>query len=231
MTHPPAPATGGRSLPSFGFLLALLALGGLALGTLATPARIITGLPEDPPFERVRAELWNRLRVETGELRLQAALLGDRGEADSALAAASRASVLAAIGRGPGDPRALATLAFVDLVARRLKDAERSYREAIGRAPTYGEARLGLGVTLALRAAAEDDDERARGLRLRAISQLASVPTGDPCYAVALYDRARLLVRVGRADEARHWADAYLARDPGSAWSGALGRALPGAHR
>ena len=105
MTDPTPPATDPHSLLSLGFLAALLALGGLSLGTLTAPTRIITGLPDGPPFERVHAALWDRLRVETGALRLESALLGKDGEPDSALAAASLGAVLAAIRERPGDPR------------------------------------------------------------------------------------------------------------------------------
>jgi tetratricopeptide (TPR) repeat protein len=228
MSNPPAAAARARPLPALGFLLALLALAALALSTLRTPPRIITGLPEGPRFERMRASLWNRFRVETGELRLRAALLGDEGETDAALAIAAEAPVLAALAHRPYDPRLHAALAFVNLAARRLTTAERHYREALELTPTYGEARLGLGVTLALRAAAEGDDARARGFRLRAISQLAAVPEADPCYQAALYDRVLLLLRVGRVDEARRWARAYFERDPGSPWAVVLRRELPG---
>jgi tetratricopeptide (TPR) repeat protein len=228
MTHPPIATSRVRPLPALGFLLALLALAALALSTLRPPPRIITGLPEGPLFERMRASLWNRLRVETGGLRLEAALLGDEGETDTALAIAAESTVLAAIGDRPDDPRLHASLAFVELAAQRLTTAQLHYREALDLAPTYGEARLGLGVTLALRAASEADDGRARGLRLRAISQLASVPVADPCYEAALYDRVLLLVRVGRVDEAQRWARTYLARDPWSPWAVMLSRELPG---
>jgi tetratricopeptide (TPR) repeat protein len=228
MIHPPVATARHRPLPSLRFLLALLVLAALAVMTLRSPPRIITGLPEGPLVERMRASLWNRLRVDTGDLRLQAALLGGEGEPDAALAIVAESTVLAAIGERPDDPRLRASLAFVDLAAQRFTTAQRHYREAIDRAPTYGEARLGLGVTLALRAASEADGGRARGLRLRAISQLAAVPEADPCYEAALYDRVLLLARVGRVDEARRWARAYLARDPLSPWAVTLSRELPG---
>lgn len=229
MSHPPVVAARARSLPALGFLLALLALAALALSTLHTPPRIITGLPEGPRFERMRASLGNRFRVATGGLRLQAALLGDEGETNASLAIAAQAPVLAALAHKPYDPRLRAALAFVNLAAQQLPTAERHYREALDLAPTYGEARLGLGVTLALRAAAEGDDARARGLRLRAISQFAAVPEADPCYQAALYDRVLLLLRVGQVDEARRWAREYLTRDSASAWAVVLRRELDAA--
>jgi tetratricopeptide (TPR) repeat protein len=224
----PPPAARARPLPALGFLLALLALATLALYALRTAPPIVTGLPEDPDVARTRVLVLDRLRPDSGELRFRSALLGQRGEADVALATAAEAPLLAARRRLPRDPRLLAALACLSLCAQRHARAERFYRQALDLSPTYGEARLGLGVTLALRASVDGDDARQRGLRLRAISQLASVPVGDPCYEAALYDRALLLVRVGRSEEARHWASAYLARDPGSAWAAELTRALPG---
>ncbi|TMQ69126.1 MAG: hypothetical protein E6K81_15680 [Candidatus Eisenbacteria bacterium] len=226
---PPTSPAPGRPLPALGFLLALLGLAVVAFLTLRARPRIITGLPEGPAALQMRATLANRLSVDTGGLRLQASLLGDDGDDDARLANAAERAVLAAIRERPRDPRLHAALAFVELAAHQSKDAERSYREALDLAPSYGEARLGLGMTLALRAQDERDAGRQRGLELKAISQFASVPEADPCYAAALYDRVLLLARVGRAEEARHWAKAYLARDPGSAWAITVMREVPGA--
>ena len=44
----------------------------------------------------------------------------------------------------------LAAIACLSLCAQRHARAERFYRQALAMASTYGEARLGLGVTLAL---------------------------------------------------------------------------------
>ncbi len=225
------PAARSRPLPALTFLLALLALAGIALAALRTPPRIVTGLPDDPEVARVLALVHDRLRVESAELRFPSALLGELGEADAALAIEAEGRLLATRSRHAHDPRWLAALACLNLAAQRHARAERLYRQALDGASTFGEARLGLGVTLALRAAAEADGERARGLRLRAISQFAAVPERDPVYEAALYDRVWLLVRVGRVDEARHWAQAYLARDPASAWAVVLRRELDAAPR
>ena len=213
---PPTSPAPGRPLPALGFLLALLGLAVVAFLTLRARPRIITGLPEGPAALQMRATLAN-------------SLLGDDGDDDARLANAAERAVLAAIRERPRDPRLHAALAFVELAAHQSKDAERSYREGLDLAPSYGEARLGLGMTLALRAQDERDAGRQRGLELKAISQFASVPEADPCYAAALYDRVLLLARVGRAEEARHWAKAYLARDPGSAWAITVMREVPGA--
>lgn len=228
MSRLPAADARARPLPALGFLLALLVLAALALRALRGAPSIITGLPEDPDVARTRMLVYDRLRPDCGDLRFRSALLGPLGEADVALATAAEVPLLDARRRRPGDPRLLAALACLSLTAQRHARAEQFYRQALDLAPTYGEARLGLGVTLALRAVVDGDDARARGLRLKAISQFASVPEGDPCYEAALYDRVLMLVRVSRSDEARRWASAYLARDPGSAWATELSRKLPG---
>jgi uncharacterized protein YciW len=224
MTHVPLPPARGRSVPAYGFLLALIALAGLALLTLRSRPQIVTGLPEGPLAERMRETLANRLPVDAGGMRLAGELFGTGDEADEPPSAEAQAIVVAALAERPREPRLHAALGWVELSAGRPAIAERCYREALRLAPGYGEARLGLGVTLAMRAAAEADEARARGLRLRAISQFAAGPAGDPCLDAALYNRALLLMRVGRRREARRWAHAYLARDPQSPWSLALTR-------
>jgi tetratricopeptide (TPR) repeat protein len=222
---PPSPAP-GRPLPSLTFLLALLALAAIALAVLFRPPRIVTGLPEGPEVARVRALVRERLQVDAGGLRFQSALLDELGAPDVGLAIEAERLLSTACERSPGDPRLLAGLACLNLAAQRHDRAERLYRQALDRAPTYGEARLGLGVTLALRADAAGDEGRARGLRLRAISQLASVPEQDPVYEPALYDRTLLLMRVRRMDEARRCAAEYARRDSAGVWTLFLRREL-----
>jgi tetratricopeptide (TPR) repeat protein len=224
-----AAAVRSPALRAFTFLLALLALAALAISVLLTPPRIVTGFPGDARAENVRALLGDRLRADTGDLRFQAALLHGGGDTSAALARVAESSLRSALAHRPLDPRLHAACASLDLAARRWEAAERHYRNALDLAPTYGEARLGLGVSLALRAADEADEARARGLRLRAISQFASVPEPDPCYEAALYDRVLLLARVGHQDEARRWARVYLARDASSAWAMALEREVSSA--
>lgn len=208
------------------FLASLVALAAIALAVMRAPVRIVSGLPDEPEVARARALVENRLAVESGELRVVSSLLGETGAADPALATAAERILAPARARRPGDARLTAALAGLRLAAHRYAHAERLYRQALDREPHYGEARLGLGVALALRAAAEGDPERARGLRLRAISQFAAVPPGDPCAEAALYDRALLLARVGRGAEARSHAREYLALDPASAWATLLRREL-----
>ena len=81
-----------------------------------------------------------------------------------------------------------------------------------------------LGVTLALRADAEQNAELKRSLELQAIAHFAEVRPRDPVHAPALYDRAILLEDVGRHDEALELSRQYLAHDPASVWSRAARR-------
>ena len=222
----PTPAAPGRPLPALTFLLALLALAAIALAVLVRPPRIVTGLPAEPEVERVRALVRERLQVDAGGLRFESALLTELGAPDVGLAVEAERLLFAAHQRSPREPRLLAGLGCLSLAAQRYERAERLYRRALDLAPTYGEARLGLGVTLAMRARAEATEERARGLRLRAISQFAAVPEQDPVYLAALYDRTLLLVQVGRMEEARRREREYVARDSLSLWTVTLRREL-----
>jgi Flp pilus assembly protein TadD len=228
MSQAPPTASPARPLPALGFLVVLLALAAMAIATLRTPPRIITGLPEGTRVGHARAALGDRLRIESGELRFQAVLAGGAGEATASQVSSAETWILAAMAQQPFEPRLHAALACLDLATLRLETAERHYRDALELAPSYGEARLGLGVTLALRATAESDAARARGLWLRAIAQFAAVPMDDPCHEAALYDRVLLLMRVERAEEAKRWARVYLERDAFSPWAMVLIRELPG---
>jgi hypothetical protein len=107
----------------------------------------------------------------------------------------------------------------VDLAARRLERAQRGYQAVLDRAPHYDEARLGLGVALALEAETHGDPAQARARRLRALAQFAAVREMDSLYAHGLYDRAVLLSRVRRPREAGRWGAVYLARDSTSPWA------------
>jgi tetratricopeptide (TPR) repeat protein len=220
-----------RRLAALAFPLALVALGAIAVVALRMPARIVTGLPDDPGLAAVRQRVHGRLAVAPRELRFHSTLLGEGGAPDAALAEDAARALRAARAPWPPDPRRAAAVATLELAAGRPAEAERLYRQALELAPSYGEARVGLGVTLALRATGEGNSEQARGLMLRAISQFAAVAERDPAYVAALYDRAVLLAGVGRLDEARRHADTYLSLDPTSAWALALRRLLDGAPR
>ncbi len=212
-----------RALPVLAFLGLMLALAAVAGFSLLAPPRPLTGLPEDPDVAAARALVAGRLGFMTGELRFRSALTGEPAAvsdpaADAALAGRAAALLERARERHPRDGRLAVALAHLDLARRRYARAERGYRDVIERGVHSAEAHLGLGVTLALEAAAEPDPLRERGLRLEAIAQLAAVRPEDAVYDAALYDRALLLARVGRRDEAQRRADEFAAREPGSAW-------------
>ncbi|HYM79870.1 MAG TPA: hypothetical protein VEY91_00495 [Candidatus Limnocylindria bacterium] len=194
-------------LPTLGFLAVLFLLAVAAALSIVAPTPILTGLPDDPDAHKARAALAGRSIVHTGSLEFRSALGGATEDgtlatADRAAVTTAEASLLRATKRHPRDPRIVNALAHLDLAAGRLDRAERRYRAALDLAPTYGEARLGLGVALALQAETLDDPARYRGLRLQAIAQFAAVPEADPQYPLALGNRVRMLREVGRAREA-----------------------------
>jgi hypothetical protein len=78
-----------------------------------------------------------------------------------------------------------------------MRHAEAGYRRACDIARHYPNARLGLGVTLALEADHATDPFAARGLRLRAVAQLRAVDPAHPDAVDALYDLAWVLLKLG----------------------------------
>jgi tetratricopeptide (TPR) repeat protein len=192
-----------------------------------------TGFPADPGVDAARRALGGRLELAVDPLRF-ASSFDDQAspakplEPDSAVVRLADAArwMAEARTRHPLDPRVLGLSAHLELAADRLELAERLYREALSLAPRYGEARLGLGVTLARRAATEGDERSARALELQAIAQLTAVSAEDRFFLPALYDRVLLLARVGRMVEARILARRYADLEPESAWSGALLRVV-----
>jgi tetratricopeptide (TPR) repeat protein len=218
-----------RAMSLFVFFCLLAGLAVVAIVSTFTPPVLVMGLPDDPDVKAAARLTRGRIALDAGELRFTPSLLGEggrasRGEQDSRVA---RAEVLVerARQRWPHDPRVAAVAATLDLVRGRLELAERGYRRAIDRSPSYGEARMGLGVTLALSAREATDERRARGLELQAIAQFAAVPERDPHHEAALYDRALLLAKVGRREEAHRLARAYLTLDSTSRWASILSRA------
>jgi len=227
--HPSRPIAGWspRALILFGSIMAVL--GGVGVFERLHHARGPSGLPSDAAVDSARAALHGALPVATMGLRFVSSF--DTDEADrpdsmtASLAAASRWMAVARA-RLPLEPRAACLSAHLDLAADRLDQAEHFYRAALALSPRYGEARLGLGVALARRAATEGDERSVRALELQATAQFASVQEDDRFYLPALYDRALMLARVGRAEEARQVARRYAALEPGSAWTTTLLRRL-----
>ena len=170
--------------------------------------------------------------MRAGDLRFRSALAGEAppgalfGAEEARLAERAARLIERARTRHRGDPRLDVALAHLDLARQRYALAERRYRAVTDRGVDSPEARLGLGVTLALQAAIERDPLRARALRLEAIAQLVAVDPRDPAYGPALYDRALLLAGLGRRAEALRVAQEYAARDPVGPWAGRLRRAL-----
>ena len=188
------------------------------------PPRSLAGLPNDPAV-RAAATMVRGLSVPTGGLRFGSELTGaSDGRAATAadVQRAARAAALLAGCRARHDPRVLSALGALDLAQRRYVPAERHYREAIDRTGHLGEARLGLGVALALEAATTSDPLQARGLMLQAIAQLYAVRDDDSLAPVALWDRAVLQDAVGRHAGAVADARAYLLRESTGPWADAM---------
>jgi hypothetical protein len=167
------------------FLALLLGLAVVALVPMLAPPPIVSGLPADPDVTAAAALVRGRIVPATGELRSFSSLLGAgpavRGATPDEVAIAEAVALLArARDRNPAEPRILAGLASLDLARGRVGEAERRYREAIDLAEAFGEARLGLGVTLALGAAGAEREPQARGLLLQAIAQFGWRGSGGP---------------------------------------------------
>ena len=183
------------------------------------------GLPEDAALLAATGLPDASLGVIAPELRFRAAALGgDVGSHANDAAALARVSeaehALAHWARRhPGEPRVRAAMGALALARHDYTAAATHYREACERSPHYGEGRLGWGVALALDATRTSDPWLRRALTLRAIAQFAAVDPSEPEYPHALYDRAHLLVEVGRQAEASEVARQYLAIDPSSPWA------------
>src|SRR5882762_1527733 len=120
MTDAPADVPRARPLPALGFLVTLLVLAAIAIATLRTPPRIVTGLPEGSRVARARADLKGGLRVDTGELRFQATLVEGAVEATASQANSAQTWFLAALAQQPFEPRLHAALGCLALASRQL---------------------------------------------------------------------------------------------------------------
>ena len=228
--RPPRPFSGWspRALVLFASLMVVLT--GVGLFGRFHHSHGPSGLPTDAAVDSARASLGGGLEIDALGLRFATSFDARPLRPapplpyDSQLGALAAATRWMAVARSrlPLDPRAACLSAHLDLAADRLEQAEHFYREALALAPRYGEARLGLGVTLARRAATEGDERSARALELQAAAQFAAVHEDDRFYLPALYDRTIMLARVGRTEEARQLARRYAALDPGSEWAAAL---------
>lgn len=193
---------------------------------LFAPIHPPSGLPADADVQAARALAHGAVAIPLGPLRFRCELLGAAGTADLGRPATpaddARARVAASRLAGADarrDPRVRASLAALALATRHYDEAERHARAAIDRAPHLAEARLALGVALAMQAELTPEPLRQRGLRLQAIGQLYAVDDGSPVTREALYDRALIETEVGRPHEATAAARAYLMLDPTSPWA------------
>ena len=219
-----------RFAPLLLFLAMMVGLGVVAAVSLLVPRRTVAGIPGDADVHAAFARIRGEGPVGMGALRFRSELTGEAGpgfsQPDPAAAAEAQELLARAQARSPLDARVLTARAHLHLARRMFDHAERRYRRALVLAPHYGEARLGLGVALALHAENEADPLEQRSLRLQAVAQFAAVPAGDPVRAHALYDRATLLAQLGRRAEAERWAREYLSGDSGSAWADSLAARL-----
>jgi len=225
----PAPRAATSNLALIAFVLIMAGL--LAIGLFSRSWRPAPppALPEGAEVEAARDSLAGGLNITTVDLRFQESLT--RGPQIPILVSLNRRIeaaeplLVAAQKRAPRNARLASWLGHLELARHRYERAERRYRSAIDLAPRDGEARLGLGVTLAMMARTEGDPGRSRSHLLEAIAQFASVPETDSSfYLPALFNRVVLLTQVDRHDEARRWSERYRELDPGSSWSVVLTR-------
>ncbi len=221
-----------RLLPTIVFIALLVLLLVIALVALFTRPEHPSGLPDDAAVARARALVSEGVFVTVRDLRFRAAILG--GEAHDELAVTDVPGRVARARaartdrrRGVRDPRLDAALGTLALAQHDYRLAEREFRRSIEAAPHYGEGRLGLGVTLALRADVTPELAVARA-RLQAIAQFAAVDAGDIAYPHAVYDRAVQLAHVGRASDARRFAAEYFRLDEGGEWAKRLAGEIAG---
>jgi len=216
-----------RFAPLLIFVAMMVGLGTAAAISLLAPRGTVAGIPGDADARAAFLLMRAQAPPGMGALRFRSELTGEaepgRPPLDPAAAVEVQALLDRAQGRHSLDPRLAAALGHLDLARRRFEHAEHDYRRALVLAPHYGEARLGLGVALALRAERDVDALERRSLRLQAIAQFAAVPAGDPAHAHALYDRAVLLAEVGRGAEAGRRAREYQSAYGGDAWAESLG--------
>lgn len=217
-----------RLVPIVVFVATLIGLAVVAFGALRPPEPT-TGLPDDPAVREAQA-LVRGIRIATAPYRLHSEFFGIPEYAGDAVDPArleSADSLLhLVLRRRPLDARAHAALAAVELARRRLRHAESGFRRACDLAGHYPDARIGLGVTLALRADMTPDPFEQRRLRLRAIAQLLDVRPGHPGEAVSLYDRARIAIEVERFEEARRAVARLAELEPASPATAEIERLL-----
>jgi hypothetical protein len=221
---PPAAAP-ARAVPLTIFMLALATLLAISAISFFVPTVVVEGLPADPSARAARDLLAGRVMPQCSGLRFRSAFLGDLSPGppvsrpDPALISGAQMLLERARIAHPLEPRVVAALGHLELVRRRLPRAEALYRHAIELRAHCTEARLGLGVALALEADTTSDPFARRALQLEALAQFTAVGARSENALAALYDRVRMLENVGRDADAKRRGAEYLARDSTSVWA------------
>jgi hypothetical protein len=214
------------------FIALMVMLAVVAAVSVLVPPRLVAGLPDDADVIAASAILHARLPMRAGALRFRTTLAGEAppgaafGAGEARLVERAALLLERARARHRGDPRLEVALAHLDLASQHHTLAERRYRAVTDRGVDSPEARLGLGVALALQADAEPDLPRARALRLEALAQFVAVDPRDPAHTIALYDRSLLLDQVGRHAEALRVMRQFAASDSAGPWPERLKQAL-----
>jgi hypothetical protein len=213
--------------PTLAFAAMLVALLAMALWARWVPPARPSGMPADPEVTAARDALGGELPLPVRGLVLVSGFAGEspRVDPDSVpLGRLTAAHGLLAVAarRHPGEPRLATALTHLELAAGRFERAEMDYRVVLDRVPHYGEARLGLGIALALRAGWDPrrmPGSTDRGPALEALAQFANVDRDDPAHWAALFDAALVATTVGRSGAAEAAIDEALAGGVPAEWA------------
>lgn len=206
-----------RVWPILMFVGLMTLLAAVAGSSLMCPRRIVVGLPEDSEAAAARARVAD-VPVHAGGLAFASSLFepaaAERafGAADARAVAEAESLLERIAARRPLDARVWGALGSLDVAAHRFDRAERRFQRALDLAPHYPDARLGMGVALAMRSRLAGDAVDRRRQALRAIAHLTAVPEDGPRGLEALFDRAVVLDEVGRRAEAEEARRRYAAR-------------------
>ena len=197
----------------------------IAGASLFLPTTVVEGMPDDPSARAARDLLLGQVMPACGGLRFGSAFMGELelpatvGPADPERLDRAQTLLRRAVRSHPFEPRLLAALGHLELARRRFEQAARLYRRAVDLRSHCSEARLGLGVALALEADMTTDALSRRALELASLAQFSAIDPRSERWLDAAFNRAQLLERVGRRAEAREATRRYLARDDSSPWA------------
>src|SRR5438477_6154867 len=163
-----------RMAPMVGFIAIVIGLAAVAVISELVPPAQVSGLPSDPDLAIAQSLAAGRVLAPSGPLRWRCELLGEGGVSGAftplelGRAALAARYVSRSRARHRWDVRVVAAAAELEVVAGAWRSAEHEFRAVLDRAPGFGEARLGLGVALALRADRAPAPFSPRALRLAA---------------------------------------------------------------